>query len=257
LGSLGEALTDFKAKSPEADMGLIWIGKTRFHSTTFKPVSATIREGRISTNLSLEGPHGALSERVLVEVVRIMMALGWKKIWDEFYEKWIEGDWTQPDMKLRNEHKNVPVNVINKPRTGIFYPHKFWLVEYFVKEEHLEELVALCRIEFQNLFVYNATIRHVRKYEETSTPYARTDVFSLVVCWDQVLTPEQIDVSTSRNGRFLDFLKPRGGTFYLAYKNTPEDAEEFYPEFAELVKERGDSSLFSNLMIEKIRSLVP
>jgi len=244
-----EALAEFHAKRHEADLGLIWIGKTLCYTVLFKPISTT---GWVSQDLVLEGSTGPYFDRLLVDITRTVTGMGWKSLFDWAYENYVEKIWTQTETKLRNEHMNVNVNALFKIGKGFVFKHEFWLVEYFVQEQYLEQLVELYRFEFDDVAVYNATLRYVPQYKATYAPYARTNVFALVLCWDQVLTEEEVAKSVERNRRFLEFLRQRGGTFYMAYKNDSSDIAEFYPEFTTWVQQRNDN-LFSNVMIEKLR----
>lgn len=248
--SIIDAVEEFKKNFDKADMSLIRVGREQFSTMLFYPEG---ERGWRSENLQFEPKRGPYIERLIVDISRFMIQVRLKKVLDSLYESCVERGWTGTEIGLRNEFMNVNVNAINKVFTGMIRTHKFWLVEYFIPEEHLGELIDLYKEQYRGMFVFNASIRYVPEYKDSYTAYAKTDVFALVICWDQILTEKKIRESEERNRVFLEFLEKKGGKFYLPYKNNPENVKRFYGEFAEKVKE--SDSVFSNLMIEKLREL--
>lgn len=64
------------------------------------------------------------------------------------------------------------MSAINKDLKGFVFKHQFWLVEYFVNEKDMEDLVTLYRELYKDVIVFNAAIRFVRKYKNSFTAYA-------------------------------------------------------------------------------------
>lgn len=245
FSSLKETLKEFKEQFEEADMGLIRVGINRFATCMFYAHS---RLPQKSKELRRETRTGPYIERFAIDLSRTAMLLGLKSLLDSVYMRFVERGWNSISYALRNEFMNVNVKAINKDFQGIFRKHKFWLVEYFVEEEHLEDLIDLFRKLYKKTFVFNASLRFVPRYTNSYTAYAKTDVFALVICWDQLITDTAIAEAEKINQKFFDFLYERQGMFYLPYRNGPENIKKFYGEFVEHAKK--SSAVFSNKMIE-------
>lgn len=243
-----EALAHFPAPEEDVDMALITVGSSKSYLVRFFPAERT---PQVSKNLEFEGRVGPYIERLIIDIARFFEILRLKKIMEWFYENLIALDWTSSSEKLRNEFMNVNVNAIKKPFKGVIHRHELWLVEYFVKKEDLPALVEMFKAEYKDVFVFNAAVRFVKKYTETYSSYAETDVYALVICWDQKHSRKYLTRTRERNQRFLAFLQERGGKFYMAYKNNARDIVVFYPEFAK--KMCREDSLYSNTMVELIK----
>jgi len=246
--TLEEALLNFPEPDADIDMALVTVGRRQYYLVRFFAAS---REGQVSDNLRFEGRVGPYIERLIVDAARFLEGIRLKKIMEWAYEKVIMVGWMSTSKKLRNEFMNVNVNAIKKPFKGLFHRHEIWLVEYFVKKEDLQDLVEMYKREYRDIFVFNAAIRFVKAYRETYSTYAERDVYALVICWDQKQDTKSLWRSAARNRRFLEFLKERGGKFYMAYKNEAKDIVSFYPEFAKRVQ--ACESVFSNQMIEGVK----
>lgn len=247
--TLKDALGNFRDNLRTADLGLIKVGREKFYTLMHYPISTS---GSASCIPIREEKTGSYLERLLVDISRLMMLIKMRKPLDRLYVWIMESKWNKTGEGLRNEMMAAHVNAIYKRFKGIFATHEFWLVEYFVQEKHLEGLIALYKEQYEDTFVINIAIRYVPKYVETYAHYAGTNVFSVVICWDQIMNDEHIKKSEKRNDAFLEYLYKRGGKFYLAYKNKTADMVKFYPEFASMIKKK--RTVFSNEMIERIYS---
>lgn len=244
-----DAVEHFKKNMDRADMALIMVGKKRFNTVLFYPESSA---GAQSKYLLSEPSRGSYFERLMVDISRFLIWMRMKGAFDFMHGTFIEGVWRRPAVKLKNEFMNVNVNAIKKRFTGFASTHKFWLVEYFIEEKHLPAFFELYNELYKDAFVLDASIRYIPRFLNSRTAYAKTDVFSIVICWDQVLTDKEIRITQERNDKFLDFLRKQNGTFYLPYTNSGKDMAEFYKEFAmNLKKER---RVFSNAMVEAMCS---
>ncbi|OAG32039.1 hypothetical protein NEDG_00514 [Nematocida displodere] len=247
-----EALEELPGFDDDVDMGLITVGRTKCYLRKFSAVSRT---PTVSKDLKPEGTLGTYAERLLIDVVRTCALLRLKKPVEWVYEQILLKTLSTPQKMLRNEFMNVSVNAINKPLKGVLYHHKVCLVEYFVKKEDVPDLVELFRKEYSNTIVLNAALRFVKAQKNSCSIYAKTDMYALVICWDQRQDPAGLKRSQQRNERILEFLADRSGTFYMAYKNKPEDIASFYPEFVRNLNIH--NTIFSNQMIEAIRNVSP
>jgi len=254
--SLAQALLNFPQDSAEdIDMALITIGYGGvFYLVRFFVLS---RDPKVSQNLQLEGPIGPYFQRLWIDISRLLTLLGTKKALDWLNERlfFVTG-WIQNETKLRNEFMNVEVNAIKKPLQGIgSIKFEVWLVEYFVRNQvDLAGLVELFQEEYKDIFVFNSAIRFVKAYPEAYSTYAEEDMWALVISWDQRQDKKSLELSAARNKRFLEFLRPRHGKFYMAYRNEAKDIVNFYPQFAMRLYLETRDSVFSNRMLESVKA---
>lgn len=244
-----DALNEFKENFNKADLGLIKIGGSKgFITLLYYPISNV----PIISNLKREPYNGIYFDRLSIDISRFFLFIKSKSIVESIKRKLLDNEQNTNGLQLpRNEIMNVKINAIKKKFNGIVSLYKFCLVEYFMQEKYIEDFLSLYYKLYENIFVYNATIRYIPEYHDTCTSYSQTCVFSIVICWDQKLTPIEIEKSKRRNDIILDFLFKINGNFYLAYKNTSNNIKKFYPEFVERIQQK--NSLYSNKMIDSLK----
>lgn len=128
------------------------------------------------------------------------------------------------------------------------------LHEYFVPRGTLAAFFEGIRPLLErrpNIDLLNITVRDVKKDDTTALPYAREDVFAVVMFFNQKRTPEAETAMQEVTRELIDITLETGGTYYLPYRlhATSEQFARAYPaakEFFEEKRRRDPDDLFSN-----------
>ncbi|MGH3716858.1 MAG: hypothetical protein ACRDT4_25870 [Micromonosporaceae bacterium] len=116
------------------------------------------------------------------------------------------------------------------------------LHEYFVPQSALWEFVrpakAIIRDGGANLL--NVTVRDVRRDGVTALPYARHDVFGLVMLFVQERTVAGEQRMRRMTRALVDAAIAAGGSFYLPYRlhATADQLQRAYPSWDKVVAEQ-------------------
>jgi len=132
------------------------------------------------------------------------------------------------------------------------------LQEYFIPRDRLPEFVDSLRevVQRNGANLLNATIRTVAKDTITALPYAKQDMFGLVLYFNVKFNNKENSVLEKTTTDLIDSAEESGGTFYLPYQlfYTKEQLRKAYPEVDDffLTKRKYDpSEVFTNKFYEK------
>lgn len=134
------------------------------------------------------------------------------------------------------------------------------LQEYFVPRERLPEFVDGLRavVASTDANLLNVTIRNVQKDTITALPYAKEDVFGLVLYFNQALTVDDSQAVERTTRQLVDLAIELDGTFYLPYQlyYSPEQLRAAYPEidaFFETKRRVDPDEILTNTWYETYR----
>jgi FAD/FMN-containing dehydrogenase len=132
------------------------------------------------------------------------------------------------------------------------------LQEYFVPYDRMPEFVdALREVVRRNAAnLLNVTIRAVHKDTVTSLPYAKDDMFGLVLYFNVRFNDRDNEILTQTTTDLVDAAEHVGGTYYLPYQlfYSRDQLQRAYPDvddFFVMKKKYDPISLFSNKFFEK------
>ncbi len=127
------------------------------------------------------------------------------------------------------------------------------LVEIFVPRERFSDFIPkaekLMINQSDNLL--NVTIREITEDSDTALPYAKKDMFGLVMLFTIDRTEEAESVLQNKVSGLIDLALEQGGTFYLPYRNyaNSEQMIKAYPEldrFISFKKKRDPDEIFAS-----------
>ena len=130
------------------------------------------------------------------------------------------------------------------------------LQEYFVPKEKINVFLRTLKelVEEYGINIINITIREVRADTQTSLPYARKNMFSLVL----LIVHRSIDDAFKEFTQMVvDRALTFGGTFYLPYRThaTCRQMLDGYPNMRkwwELKKKHDPNNLFSSQFMQEL-----
>jgi FAD/FMN-containing dehydrogenase len=133
------------------------------------------------------------------------------------------------------------------------------LHEYFVPRGKLDAFVERIKPILQGregLDLLNITVRDVRKDTTTALPYAKEDVFAVVMFFSQKRSSEAEEVMRDVTRELINAALDLGGTYYLPYRlhATQEQFERAYPEwrdFFEAKRKFDPDEILSNLWYQR------
>ena len=134
------------------------------------------------------------------------------------------------------------------------------LLEYFIPmnkfSEFVKQAAPIIKKEYDSLL--NVTVREIAKDLDTALPYARQDMFGLVMLFTINRALEAENGISSMAGELIELAYSMNGTFYLPYRNfaTPTQLRKCYPEFSEFLikkKEFDPQEIFSSGFYQKYR----
>lgn len=134
------------------------------------------------------------------------------------------------------------------------------LQEYFVPLDALPSFVDRLKeiVGKNNVNLLNATIRYVEKDTITALPYAKEDMFGMVLYFNQKLTKEDSEKLQIATRELVDAAIQQKGTFYLPYQlyYSREQLRLAYPEidaFYTMKNNIDPDELFTNTWFEKYK----
>ena len=110
------------------------------------------------------------------------------------------------------------------------------LLEYFVPMDQfsifVKKAAPVIRREYDSLL--NVTVREIARDVDSALPYAREDMFGLVMLFTIDRTLESEKGISEMAGQLIELADSLRGTFYLPYRNfaTPEQIRRSYPGFS-------------------------
>ena len=127
------------------------------------------------------------------------------------------------------------------------------LVEIFVPQEKFADFISLAREVMRNQAdsLLNVTIREISQDEDTALPYAKKDMFGLVMLFTIDRTEEAEKALLPSVSRLIELALKHGGTFYLPYRNYANSKQmlQAYPElenFISLKKKEDPKEIFAS-----------
>ncbi len=135
------------------------------------------------------------------------------------------------------------------------------LQEYFISPEEFPEFVdGLRSIVTENeVNLLNVTVRYVHKDEITALPYAKENMFALVLYFNQHFNETESKILEQTTKQLIDLVLKYNGTYYLPYQlyYSPEQLHAAYPEideFFETKKIYDPKNRLQNTWFEKYRT---
>jgi FAD/FMN-containing dehydrogenase len=132
------------------------------------------------------------------------------------------------------------------------------LQEYFIPYDRMPEFVDGLRnvVQKNEANLLNVTIRTVHKDAITALPYAKEDMFGVVVYFNVGFNDKDNEILRKTTIDLIDVAEHSGGTYYLPYQlfYSKEQLRKAYPEINDFftAKLRFDPiALFSNKFYEK------
>jgi FAD/FMN-containing dehydrogenase len=132
------------------------------------------------------------------------------------------------------------------------------LQEYFVPFDRLPEFVDSLRaiVQQNQANLLNVTIRTVHQDRMTALPYAKQDMFALVLYFNVKFNDQENEILRKTTSGLIDAALSAGGTFYLPYQlfYSPAQLRKSYPEidaFFDAKAKYDPHALFTNKFYEK------
>lgn len=132
------------------------------------------------------------------------------------------------------------------------------LQEYFIPPENFATFVDGLRdiVQKNNANLLNVTIRFVHKDEVSALPYAKKDMFALVLYFNQHLNEKESKILQQTTKELIDLASKQEGTYYLPYQlyYSPEQLRSAYPEvdaFFEKKQKYDPNNILRNTWFEK------
>ncbi len=108
------------------------------------------------------------------------------------------------------------------------------LQEYFLPPENFVQFVDGLKniVQTNNANLLNVTIRYVHKDEVSALPYAKKDMFALVLYFNQHLNENESLILQKTTKELIDLAIQQQGTYYLPYQlyYSSEQLKKAYPE---------------------------
>lgn len=147
--------------------------------------------------------------------------------WD--LERWLGGE--SSGLRRRTSIQNESSAwFTNRDRDRVDVLH-----EYFVPRDQLASFLEAVAdtVRAQNADALNMTVRSVSRDVVSALPYAREDVFGVVMFFHDAFSSEGDDRQARLARALIDAAVARGGTYYLPYRlhATPEQLRGAYPDF--------------------------
>jgi FAD/FMN-containing dehydrogenase len=150
------------------------------------------------------------------------------------------------DFAPRLEPKEVSRNQLLSHTTDLYVDRggdsTDILHEYFVPRTRLSAFVDAIRplLLREHIDLLNITVRDVKQDRTTALPYAREDVFALVMFFNQKKSPAAEEAMQKLTREMIDKVLAVGGTYYLPYRlhATPEQFHRAYPAAGEFFREK-------------------
>jgi FAD/FMN-containing dehydrogenase len=142
----------------------------------------------------------------------------------------------KPQVSWRNHEASLDVRELEPDSRA---KRTYVLQEYFVPpaqlESFIQEMGATLRAHQVN--VINLSIRHAKADPGTLLAWAKTDVFALVLYYQQSTAPAARDDVREWTRALVDSAIQRGGSYYLPYQihATPAQFRAAYPGAAEFL----------------------
>ncbi|WKL55855.1 FAD-binding oxidoreductase [Asticcacaulis sp. ZE23SCel15] len=248
-------VTDYKAWFFENIRG----SKTAvFHNATLYPseysdlnvitISTTDKSVDIPDRLAPPNPAGGVKRSLIAWLSN--GALG-KQVKQYIYDPAI---YTKPRVAWRNYEASMDVASIEPASRE---KATYVLQEYFIPVEHFDEFVPRLRtiLSDRKVNVLNVSIRHALPDKDTLLSWAPTEVFSIVIYYQQGTTEADKQVVGAWTRELIGAALDNGGRYYLPYQihATREQflkAYERAPEYFELKQRVDPNYKFRNKLWE-------
>ena len=120
----------------------------------------------------------------------------------------------------------------------------------------MKKAASVIQQEYDSLL--NVTVREIAKDVDSALPYAREDMFGLVMLFTIDRTLEAEEGIAKMAGQMIDLADSLGGTFYLPYRNfaTHEQIRRSYPGFSAFLAKKEEldpGEIFSSGFYQQYR----
>jgi FAD/FMN-containing dehydrogenase len=135
--------------------------------------------------------------------------------------------------------------IMNRP-SSLFELHQLEMTEilheYFIPPERFAAFLQDCRqiIPQQPIELLNVTVRNVTPDRDSFLPYARQEVFGLVMLFRQAHQPEAERQMQDLTQKLIAAALRQGGTYYLPYRlhASPIQLEQVYPQIRQFFQRK-------------------
>lgn len=181
--------------------------------------------------LPVEPPNGNWYERLTINLLRkYPYLISLKQTYDNY-------TFLKSKLMTRNEAMRPNIRFVFDSNDK----NADMLQEFFIPKHNLtpflQELKML--IEQYDVHLFNATIRYVKQDRLTALPYAKTDVFAIVLYYNEALG-ENITKIEEFTRKTVDNAIAWEGTYYLPYYRFPTitQFQQVYPEYASVLEKK-------------------
>lgn len=190
-----------------------------------------------------EASDGSVMNRILLHTMRRIKAL-------KYVQRLIEHQvLLQSTTTSRNETMCPDTRFITSPSNA----DADMLQEYFIPPEGLELFLNDMRkiVQENQINLINATIRYVKKDEQSALAYAPKDCFAIVIYFNQSLADHRLKKMESWTQQIIEASLKQQGTFYLPYHRfaSISQFQKAYPTwktFKEYKKHYDPKEIFSS-----------
>ena len=202
---------------------------------------AFLREAIVTTLQRESGPTPALHEQRYAGIARLVFRGSAER--DSVKRlRWFLERRVQPLVERRAVSRNEMLNndialYVDRSAASTDILH-----EYFIPHGKLSTFIARVRpiLMRERADLLNVTVRDIRKDDTTALPYAREDVFGVVMFFHQSRSAAADALMQQLTRELIEEALAVGGTFYLPYRlhATPDQVRRAYPAIPEFFEEK-------------------
>lgn len=189
---------------------------------------------KVTPNLQREAKNGTRFERIMINLAR---RFNWLR----------KGYWWYEKRNLINNAPKLTTNEIMQPSINAMFNNarseSEWLQEFFIPGKNLDYFLNKLGTLLMNnqVNLLNASVRFVKQDNISKMGYANAgDRFAVVLCFNQGLTPQEIQKTKKWVREAINLSLKQGGTYYLPYQHfaTDEQFKQAYPSAAEVYQQK-------------------
>lgn len=200
--------------------------------TSVKYIKGTEKDYQKPKQLKMETRGGSAVDRIMVHTLRRLKIA-------KYLKQLIDNKTYLPSiMTSRNETMRPNIRFIEHPSKA----DADMLQEYFVPQDKLEcFLMDMKKIAQDNqINLMNATIRYVKKDEQSTLAYAREHCFAIVIYFNQSLALHQLRKMECWTQELVKKSLECQGSFYLPYHRFPtvDQFHTAYPSWDHFMKQK-------------------
>lgn len=210
----------------------------------------------VSQPFKKEPTRGTRIERIALQAVSHLSQHWAKRAISYFWSK-ERADMLKGRKLTRNEALHPPIKAFTILHNSKL--HAQWLQEYFISKEQLSSFLRFLGKELRrhNVRLINATIRPTPRDDISILPYADKDRYAVVLCFDQMKTPQEIEKTKAWIEKVNKRVIDQGDVYYQAYMPfaTREQFETCYgthvTKLREMKSKYDPQHVFGNAYTEK------